>query len=325
MKRLALLLVFFLIAASARGAVPGWIKPGLVVVYAVSGGSAVGNPDFYHSSGSAATGYQIFVVHDVEGGKVYGSTMILLGSMSGGPNVLYRNEAGEIGVLSGNTFFVDPNQVKMWLKGRPPEGCRVMGNPGNIAVECRGAGSVERLSITYNTRTGLITQMASGATQQAGHWASTQSIARFVRMFTTNLPRVPFPPVAASSHTYRVISTTPMGSMVTGQMSATYTGRRGPLVVYRIVGTGFYKQAYGTRYMGPFYVHPALLRMGTILSIPDASFQVTASAAPQGVVVSSVWRGQVILQDVYHPATGLLLMERQPVPGVGYQTVQLVR
>ncbi|BAT70856.1 hypothetical protein TST_0046 [Thermosulfidibacter takaii ABI70S6] len=324
-RHLCLIAALLLICTNVVFAVPSWVKPGLVVVYNYEGGAATrsyGSP----GSGSYGRGYMIFIVHSVSYQKACGLHITLFGGVSS-PLVLYNSQVECFDIRQNLSFFVNPNMAAQWLKQRPPVGCKVAGVPGQVALECQRVGEINRVVITYDTRTGLIKETVTGATQYQGGWSSTQASLRFLKMLSISLPNVKAPSIALTSHTYQLYSATVMGTVPSGQISVTYVGREKNLFVYNIQTPAGLQKAYGNRYTGPFYIHPALLKRRVILSIPEIGFSIVTDGVGSrgGVVVNHIWNQQIISQTEIDPSTGLLLYQQQPVAGMGYQILQLTQ
>ena len=327
MRRLIVSLFTFMVLTSlCTASPPRWITPGLVLIYTFEGGAATGYPDMFRSTGTYGKGYQIFVVHNVSGGKVYGAHIILLG----GPGKIpfYQVTSTEFDVTKGITFWVDPKVVVKWLKEEPPENCRVSGNPGNIAISCTTREQTIRFFLTYDTTSGLITSISSGITGSPQGWSSSQAMSRYMSRMKVSLPAVRnFPPVAKGNHLYRIITVSPIGTMPTGNLYIRYNGTWGYLASFTISGAIPEKLVFGTRLAGPSYIHPSLLKRRIIIDIPQAGYRVlrVPGGSHGGVTVQHIWQGLLLLQQEYDPRTGLLLYEMKPMGAGTYTILELVR
>ena len=295
------------------GACPDWVKRGLTVSYRAQ--LLAGTK----SGGSAGSGDALFLVEGVDGGKPYGHFFLFANTYGG---VFSYGLSGYL-TLPNPSFFVEPREVDRWLKEKPPENCRVMGKPGDITVECKVKGEEQVFRIKYD-RSGLIREMITGAWKRGEGWYSQQ-----VRLSLTGKGEVKLPPskkpprVASTSRTYNLYLVSPMGTVPSGTLQVQYLGKEGSLLKYSLTGTGYSREVYGTPLMGPHYMSPELLKRATIISVPEAGFQVKATAGVGRTTVRLIYRGNLVEERVYD-SSGLLLKATIPSVG-GYTVIELAR
>ncbi len=296
-----------------------WIKKGLVVVYEYEGGAG---GEFGTRMGSAVygKGYQIYVILEKEYNNIYGTLYTLLSSYTSG--TFTTGELKQLGNLSnGGQFFVNPIVTDREIREKKtPPGCKVEGNPGSYILECNLQGVIRKTMLTYDRKSGLVKELITMeySTRRYGPGSSsTTAKAKYLTHFYVDLPSVEeFPPVAFKSSTYRIITNTPMGSMVTGTLNINFKSRTNKVAHYQIFmpNAPMPSDVIGLPVMGPHYVHPSLLRKKVILDIPQAYFRVVTNGTGYkgGIVLQAIWQGNVVMQQEFDQNTGIKLFEYYP-------------
>ncbi len=270
---------------------PDWIKPGVVLVYHVEGGSRTAG----EGSGSAlySTGFIIMIVTNVVRNSVYGITL----SCFTRPDIMLTPP--QVYVLNG-IAFVTPREIEDILSRRDEYA------KDGIAV---GGGKTENgyfLTVSYKTSTTMIEVDETGKVIQFSFRETNPSFSqvamgRFLEQTRANwIFTDSFPRVAMGSYTYTLGSYSP----ITGYASSIGTSKISFLNVRD--GLALYDQTitiqdpssgipihqtnriFGVPSYGPFYVHPDLLRVQTIIEIPGVNFRWYNEPSQLGYGIDSV-------------------------------------
>ncbi len=270
---------------------PSWIRPGLTIVYQVEGGSRTAGKE----GGSAyySTGYMIMIVTDVVQNVVYGISIVCFTS----PDIMLNPV--QVYPLNGMAFMT-PQGIQDMLKHKDEYA------KDGIAVSGGRAQNGIFLTVTYKTTTTMVVIDDMGRILQFSYKSTDPNssqvmMGKLLGYTTANWPVVnSFPQIAMGSYTYRVSTYTAMMggySSVVGTSQIRYAGVQGRVARYnqtfQTYGTTGMpaqqtNQVFGVPSYGPFYVHPSLLRVQTILNIPDINFRWYNTPSQSGYGIDSV-------------------------------------
>ncbi len=314
-------LIAFLISFNVYAFDSNWISKGLVVVYSAEGGSSSQvNPQ--EASAVYGRGYKIYTVFMKEGNEVYGLEQLMLFSQTSG-SVFYQSTVNEFNIQkTGTSFYLNPDQLEKEIKSKStlPRNCKLFGKAGNISLVCNQNGIESKIVLVYDTKTGLIKE-SIGSQKSNVQGNLSQMRLSYLTHFYIDIPDVKnFPEAALNSYTYRIISSSPMGVFPTGSLSIKYKNKINKVAFYSMDYQGFPIDMIGIPYVGPHYLHPALLRKKSLLEVPQIGFKMELSPEDGKVILNHIWNGNIILQQEYDKKTGLKLKEVQPM-GMGINII----
>ncbi len=253
--------------------IPGWARLGTVLVYRVEGGlSTVGE-----GGGSAfhSTGYMIVIITDVDDKEAYGITIIYYTE----PDIMLTSP--QVSPLNG-MVFINPEQV-LKILARKGEYAK-----DGIAVSGGKDQNGYSLIISYKTTTTMVVIDEGGkilyySYKDATLDSSQVVIARFLKALTVNWPELSFPQIAKSSHVYNLSFYSGITGVTSpvGTSEIEYIKTEGRVAYYNqtistydSLGTPITQtlKVLGVPSYGPFYIHPSLLKLETIVNIPEINF-----------------------------------------------------
>lgn len=303
---------------------PPWIKPGLVLSYADEVGMLRAAYLVTETTQSAAYGLMVTVVSGA-GGMTMAQTQVM---------PLVQNGIG--------VFYIDSEAAAAWARGPKPEGVEVTAGPGTLVSVVRTAQGEVRTAYRYDPESGVVlefaeTQRSQGAPQTQPPMPNSVHL-RYLGHHQVSLPPAgPPPAVAQTAHTYRVIARTGLPGyggvdQPMGEVSVTPAGGSPPLLLYQVTFSApgypaMPSQAYGTPSLGPHYLNPRLLGVPALLEAPQIGVSLRQSGPGEhGGAGFALLAGETpLLIWEYDQQSGLLLTERQPIPGLGEQVFELVR
>jgi len=311
------ILTFSLSAASEgflpfHNPAPQWVKKGLVVVYALEGGSATG-VNTPKASGVYGKGYLINVVLDVYKQKPYGLRIML---QSSGYSTFFDMRLID---LSTSIFYLHAPSINRDIREKKsPPNCQLSGTVGKIFMNCFQNGLSSKFIVWYDPESGLVKNVVVSQRSVGGN--ITQLRASYIKHFYTNLPDVAnISREVLKSHSYVLYSFTPMGKMPVGSINIHYKGKVGPVLHYQETNSGYPVpvEKLGVVLSGPDYIHPAWLSQKVLLRVPEAGFEIVRAGRGSrgGILVRYVWQGAVLAEQEFDPKTGLLLYQRVSLPG----------
>lgn len=242
--------------------IPEWVRPGLVVVYQHEGGTQSGESALY------ATGYRILIVTDVQNNVSYGIGITLLIHPTD-YSIMFTSELNPVPV------FVHPQEIQDALdnadvyEGTVVQGGRDIDN--SIWIEIADNFSSTAVWISED---GLVKRYQFLERQNQG---SGVVRGEYLTHFYIDWPDEDFPPVAQENHTYNIYSAAFGFMALQGSVSSEFLGVQGNIARYSAtysMGTAFPQKAelIGFPSIGPFYIHPDLLKRDVVLEIPDIGF-----------------------------------------------------
>jgi len=299
--------------------IPSWVKPGITLVYQIQIGTGTRMGEDF--SGASAQGYQIYAVTNIDKSYVYGISLLIVQSISSG----YPSLSLSVDILNGK-IFLDPKEVQDYVKkaktaGLPPGLKYEFGPYGDklyyFLIESSDYQSMER-SLTFFDDKGMVQK--SSMLEKQGLNSSTAGEMQLVGVYNLNMPNITTPPQAVKlSPTYQFYSSVSLFQGYTGMSAPLGMGRYS---VASSMGTAFLidiqgqvrKQALGNFYLGPYYIHPLLLKQNSIISIPQIGFSwnVVGNGQYGGLLTQITINGTPIAQFEYDPNTGLLLSATIP-------------
>lgn len=289
---------------------PSWVKEGVCVVHAHQGGVQVGGDV---DSSATLGGYTILLVTNIEKDRAYGIEYRIFGS-SGKWSM---HSSVKLLNTPMSFFYFPPEIAEQALREKEEyynQGVIVEGGPVReglfyFAMTRRGADEETVTSYEY-TRDGII--KSSTFTRKSPRGMEIASL-NLVGIYEVQLPfHLEAPQIAQQSVTYRVT----YGAMgiwtPRGTLSIEPIGTEGRILRFQLTPTGQMSQTtevLGTPIIGPFYIHPELLRESTIFAIPDIGFHIGVTGQGQrgGTLVTFSLNGQTLVESEYDSANGLLL------------------
>ncbi|ACK41826.1 MULTISPECIES: hypothetical protein [Dictyoglomus] len=313
--------------------VPSWIKPGLVAVYKFQGGSGD------QTSAGTGQGYQIYVITNIENNMAYGIGFDIF--IAAG----YPSYSSSIKPLKG-VVYLDPKEVQDEVRKAQaagfPQGMRQeTGTAGNnlyyYLLESSDYQSMTRYFFVYD-KNGLIQQVR--ILEKYGDGSSTVINVDLLGVYQTSLPSInTMPPAVKASPSYQLYSSVSLFGGTTslsnptpfGTTSYSLAKSTGSILTFSSqMNTSYGSKAsksYGNQYVGPFYIHPQLLKTNSILNIPQIGFSWTVAGRGQygGILTQVQFSGSPIAQFEYDPNSGLLISCNFPTGGGMYFIAVLSR
>lgn len=313
--------------------VPSWIKPGLVLVYQFQGGSGD------KTAAGTGQGYQIYVVTNIEKDVAYGINFDIF-TAAGYPS--YNSSVKSL----KTKVYLDPKEVqeevrKAQAAGFPQGMKQETGSAGNnlyyYLLESSDFQSMTRYFFVYD-KNGLIQKVRILETY--GNSSSTVINVDLLGVYQISLPPInTMPSAIKASPNYQLYSSVSLfGGMTSfsnptpfGTVSYSLVKSTGSILTFSIqINTSYPSkpsQSYGNQYVGPFYIHPQLLKTNSILNIPQIGFSWTVVGGGQygGVLTQVQFSGSPIAQFEYDPNSGLLISATLPQGGGLYLTAVIMR
>ncbi|ACR78817.1 hypothetical protein [Kosmotoga olearia] len=251
--------------------IPSWIKPGLVTVYEMEGGTRT-LPTGQESSAFYGKGYAVFIVTQVENNLIYGLTLFAYdypGIMVTPPNPM---------ILYGS-IYVDPRDIQEILSQREE-----YERQGIIVKGGQYGEGIRWVNITYKSTSYTIFISEDGKAQKFLFSEKQENGSSVINMqlmglFYTNCPEIEdFPEAARENHSYEIYSYDPFYTGLTtpaGRETIEFQNIQKPIASYRLsyytadMMVPISQTINGLPLLGPHYIHPELLNKDTILEIPE--------------------------------------------------------
>lgn len=286
---------------------PAWIQPGLTVT-------------FGDETGQSAVAYLVTRVGPT---SAYGLSF-RLGYTDAGPSLEVK--AGALYQAGSGPLYVAPEAVASMVN-RPPPGVHVLSGPGMIGWEIDDAAGVSKYAVRYDAESGAVLEMNGSYTAPGEVGPRRSSAFHFLRLAVEQAawkPLATFPPAARHAAHYQVFYTLTGGTSPGGTFTVT-PERLGPnLASYRVLASevgspGQTTEEQGVPALGPHYLHPDLLDLGTVFSFPSIGLSLEAAGSgPNGGALLVFYAGGSGFESLeIDPASGLLLEERVAYPGIG--------
>ncbi|MGB9858214.1 MAG: hypothetical protein ACPLKX_08855 [Dictyoglomaceae bacterium] len=304
---------------------PSWVKPGLALVYQYQGGAGTGKGGDF--SGATYQGYNIFVITNIEKNIAYGLKFHITKSISSG----YLSYDASVKALNG-LVYLDPKEIedevrKSKTAGLPPGVKNEVGSAGNnlyyYLYESSDWQSMTRFFIIYD-KDGVIQKIS--ILEKQGNNSSAVSELKLLGIYKISLPPINTMPLAVkTSPTYQIYSSVSLfggaysSSAPFGTVRYALASSSGSILLFNSQLTTSQNMStssklYGNFYMGPFYIHPQLLKTDIILKISEINFywEVLGNGQYGGVLTQIQVNGVPIAQFEYDVNTGLLLSANIP-------------
>jgi len=290
-----------------RYPLPDWIRPGVAFLYQDMSGRIT----------------QAYLVTDLAPDGAYGLVLTLVQSPGSPP--MYQLEALPLVQNGAGFFYLHPEAVADAVReaqANPTPGLKVVGGSGWFAVESQGPAGTTQYAFRYDPETGLVQEAAVSERYPKGTQAVSYRYLGY-QTFDWQSP-AEFPPAAHEPHAYELATAVagfgnPLGLLEIQPLQLTR-----PLALFQLTANlGGYPQsdrAGGLTALGPHYLHPELIRRGTVFALPKLGVGYTV----QGDTATLTWGSELLAVVRLQPESGLVLERRETLP-LGQMILRLVR
>ncbi len=283
--------------------VPPYVKRGLVLYYDSSG--------YVTNQGkrSYVTFEKIMIIQKVEDQKVIGTTY----SLNSQSNMVMASSE-ILGQGGFGTFYIHPEYAKK-MKGKEKFGYKFI-DEGAIGYKTENATG----KISYDPKSGIFLSMEIVTND-------SEAVDIYKGYEYIKLPPLPdnFPQVAKNSYLYNMSSAVqgmgaiPLGSITISPVSFGKQIAKFRLTTTQTQGLSTTKEIYGTTLLGPHYIHPSILKDGTVifkLTKKDFNYYIQGGTGYE-MVAHLVINGIEYNTSYINPQTGIVFTQDQLVGGMG--------